>query len=211
MKQKEEMQVASLLRFFEENLNVCIRAQVINGEAWFVAKDICLATGISNHRDATARLDDDERGSVVLDTLGGKQSISAVNESGLYALIFQSRKPNAKPFRKWVTRDVLPALRKTGIYVIRDSFLCNGVEGMYYKGQKLFPYTDMLRAIGFSTRSGSVQKRRRTYPQNFIKVFGRNFITTDMVKLLEDERKLIVLRDNMRHAQQFLPFKEEEA
>lgn len=80
---------------------------------------------------------------------------------------------------------------------------------MFYDNKVLYPYSDMLRAVGFSTRSGSVQKRRRTYPQYFVKVFGRNFITMDMVKLLEDERKLIVLRDNMRHAQQFLPFKEE--
>lgn len=86
-----------------------------------------------------------------------------------------------------------------------------GIYPILYQGKVLYPYTPLLKAIGFSTRSGSVQKRRRTYPQNFIKVFGRNFITADMVKLLEDERKLIVLRDNMRHAQQFLPFKEEEA
>lgn len=85
----------------------------------------------------------------------------------------------------------------------------NGVQGMFYDGKVLYPYSDMLRAIGFSTRSGSVQKRRRNYPQYFIKVFGRNFVTPELVKLLEDERKLIVLRGNMRNVQQFLPFAEE--
>lgn len=96
--------------------NTPIRVQVINNEPWFVAKDVCDALTIEKHRDAVSRLDDDERGSVVVDTLGGKQSVSAVNESGLYNLIFQSRKPEAKVFRKWVTGEVLPSIRKTGSY-----------------------------------------------------------------------------------------------
>ena len=209
MNKEKEMQATDLQRFIEETSNVCIRAQVINGQPWFVAKDICLAIGISQYRDAIARLDDDERVSVVLDTLGGKQCISAVNESGLYALIFQSRKPTAKSFRKWVTKEVLPSLRRNGIYATPSNMVKNGVQGMFYDGKLLYPYSDMLRAIGFSTRSGSVQKRRRNYPQYFIKVFGRNFVTPELVKLLEDERKLIVLRGNMRNVQQFLPFAEE--
>lgn len=96
--------------------NQPVRVEIIGGEPWFVAKDVCDALTIEKHRDAVSRLDDDERGSVVVDTLGGKQSVSAVNESGLYNLIFQSRKPEAKVFRKWVTGEVLPSIRKTGSY-----------------------------------------------------------------------------------------------
>ncbi len=96
--------------------NQPIRVEMIDNEPWFVAKDICEALTIEKYRDAVSRLDDDERGSVVVDTLGGKQSMTAVNESGLYDLIFQSRKPEAKVFRKWVTGEVLPTLRKTGRY-----------------------------------------------------------------------------------------------
>ena len=98
--------------------NTPIRVQVINQEPWFVAKDVCDALTIEKHRDAVSRLDDDERGSVVVDTLGGKQAVAAVNESGLYNLIFQSRKPEAKVFRKWVTGEVLPSIRKTGSYSV---------------------------------------------------------------------------------------------
>lgn len=87
-----------------------------NGEPWFVAKDVCEILSISKYRDAVARLDEDERGSVRVDTLGGEQEMAAVNESGLYTLILRSDKPEAKPFRKWVTADVLPAIRKTGSY-----------------------------------------------------------------------------------------------
>ncbi len=97
-------------------INQIVRVETIAGEPWFVAKDICEALSIEKHLNAVSRLDDDERGPVVVDTLGGKQTMTAVNESGLYNLIFQSRKPEAKAFRKWVTGEVLPSIRKTGRY-----------------------------------------------------------------------------------------------
>ena len=95
-----------------------IRSTVVDGEPLFVAKDVCEVLELSKYRDAVARLDDDERGRpVIVDTLSGKQSMATVNESGLYALIFQSRKPEAKVFRKWVTKEVLPNIRKHGFYM----------------------------------------------------------------------------------------------
>lgn len=94
-----------------------IRSAVVDGTPLFVAKDICDALGISKYRDALTRLDEDERASISVDTLGGKQSMIAVNESGLYTLVFQSRKPEAKAFRKWVTGEVLPNIRKHGVYM----------------------------------------------------------------------------------------------
>jgi prophage antirepressor-like protein len=96
-----------------------IRVEMIDGEPWFVAKDVCDVLDIEKYRDAIARLDDDEKGCpLLMDTPGGKQQLSAVNESGLYNLIFQSRKPEAKIFRKWVTSEVLPTIRRTGRYSI---------------------------------------------------------------------------------------------
>lgn len=93
-----------------------VRVAMKNNEPWFVAKDVCNILDISKYRDAVSRLDEDERGSVVLDTPGGKQNINAVNEPGLYNLIFGSRKPEAKQFKRWVTHEVLPEIRKTGAY-----------------------------------------------------------------------------------------------
>ncbi|MBB4268152.1 BRO-N domain-containing protein [Roseospira visakhapatnamensis] len=87
-----------------------------DGDPWFVLADVCAVLEISKHRDAAARLDADERGSVIVDTLGGPQEVGTVNESGLYVLIMTSRKPAARRFRKWVTAEVLPAIRKTGRY-----------------------------------------------------------------------------------------------
>ena len=95
-----------------------IRSVVVDGEPLFVAKDVCDVLGINKYRDAVARLDEDEKGRpVVVDTPGGKQSMTTVNESGLYHLIFQSRKPEARAFRKWVTGEVLPNIRKHGVYM----------------------------------------------------------------------------------------------
>lgn len=124
-------QATGLQMFYNEDANVSIRTEVINGEPWFVAKDVCVALGIEYHRDALTRLDEDERGSLLLDTLGGKQTTGAINESGLYHLIFQSRKPEAKAFRKWVTNDVLPSIRRTG------SYSSNGVQSPVKESKKL--------------------------------------------------------------------------
>lgn len=88
-----------------------------DGAVWFVAKDVCDVLGLSKHRDAVARLDEDERGTVLVDTLGGAQEMAAVNESGVYKLIFKSRKKVAKEFTKWVTSEVLPAIRRTSGYI----------------------------------------------------------------------------------------------
>lgn len=93
-----------------------VRIEDRGGEPWFVAADVCAALDIAHHRDAIARLDEDERGSIVVDTPGGPQPTAAISESGLYALILRSRKAAAKRFRKWVTAEVLPSIRRTGGY-----------------------------------------------------------------------------------------------
>ena len=90
------------------------------GEIWFAAADVCKILDIANSRDAVSRLDEDERGTVITDTPGGPQGMSYINESGLYELIFTSRKPEAKAFKRWVTHEVLPAIRKTGSYSVHQ-------------------------------------------------------------------------------------------
>ena len=96
-----------------------VRTVVIEDEPWFVAKDVCEILGIANHRDAAGNLDSDERKVVgITDPIGNNQKTLIVSESGLYALIFKSRKENAKRFRKWVTAEVLPQIRKTGRYEV---------------------------------------------------------------------------------------------
>lgn len=93
-----------------------LRTIKINGEIWFVAKDVCDALEIKNSRDALTRLDTDEKNTVVLTDGIGNPNKSVVNEYGLYTLVLSSRKPEAKTFKRWVTHDVLPSIRKTGQY-----------------------------------------------------------------------------------------------
>lgn len=93
-----------------------VRSEV--GEPMFVAKDVCAALGLGNSRQALSRLDDDEKGVISTDTPGGEQQMQAVNEAGLYVLVLSSRKPEAKAFKRWVTHEVLPALRRDGGYMV---------------------------------------------------------------------------------------------
>lgn len=87
-----------------------------DGNPWFVAKDVCTVLELDN-RETPRRLEEDEVGKThITDSLGRKQEMTTLSESGLYALIFKSRKPEAKKFRKWITSEVIPSLRKTGCY-----------------------------------------------------------------------------------------------
>jgi prophage antirepressor-like protein len=90
----------------------------INNEIWFVASEVCRLLDIKNTSDAVSRLDDDEKLVSVLPIAGQNRSVSLISESGLYALVFKSSKPSAKQFRKWVTKEVIPAIRKTGSFGI---------------------------------------------------------------------------------------------
>ena len=93
-----------------------LRTTAVNGKPLFVAADVCRILGIKNTTMALKALDPDEKGLNPIETPGGVQNLATVTESGLYALIVRSDKPNAKPFRKWVTSEVLPAIRETGRY-----------------------------------------------------------------------------------------------
>ena len=93
-----------------------IRSVLIDGEPWFVAKDVCDVLDLENVTKAVESLDEDELTLLQVRAGGQRREMNCVNESGLYALIFKSRKPQARAFRKWVTSEVLPALRKHGHY-----------------------------------------------------------------------------------------------
>lgn len=105
------------LKIFESEKFGKVRTVIIDGEPWFVGKDVAEALGFKNSRDAiSTHVFIEDRGVATIDTLGGKQEMVIINESGLYALIFGSRLKSAKEFKHWVTSDVLPSIRKTGKY-----------------------------------------------------------------------------------------------
>ena len=99
-----------------------IRTVQVNGEPRFVLSDVCKVLEISNSRNISSRLEPDEKGVTLVDTLGGAQQMTIINESGLYTVILRSDKPQAKPFRKWVTSEVLPSIRKHGSYSVQSQF-----------------------------------------------------------------------------------------
>ena len=94
-----------------------VRTVMINGAPWFCLVDVCKVLGLAEPHRVATRIDEDERTQMtVTDSMGRKQKTWFINESGLYTVILRSDKPEAKPFRKWVTGTVLPAIRKTGSY-----------------------------------------------------------------------------------------------
>lgn len=94
-----------------------------DGEPWWVLKDVCEVLGLSSPHKVFERLDDDEKGRNQIPTLGGEQEMTVINESGLYNVILRSDKAEAKPFRKWVTSEVLPSIRKNGGYIANQENL----------------------------------------------------------------------------------------
>ena len=94
-----------------------VRVVMRDGDPWFVAADVCRALDVGNISQAVSRLEEDEKGIILNDTLGGKQSMAIVSEPGLYALVLGSRKSEAQSFRRWITHEVLPAIRQEGAYM----------------------------------------------------------------------------------------------
>lgn len=159
-----------------------IRALEINNEPWFVGKDVAKILGYSNSSDALKkRVDEEDKGVAKCDTLGGKQNLTIINESGLYSLILSSKLPNAKKFKRWVTSEVLPQIRQTGGYIpysqdesneeilaraliIAQNTLAKKneiIEGMKPKveyhdkvlnGDKLVTTTDIAKDLGMTAR-----------------------------------------------------------
>lgn len=121
-----------------------VRTVERNGEPWFVLKDVCAVLGIGNSRMVSDRLDDDEKGVSQIDTPGGVQNMSIISESGLYNVILRSDKPEAKPFRKWVTAEVIPMIRKTGGYNNRP---LSGAEQLLAQAQYLVEQERRLKAV----------------------------------------------------------------
>lgn len=173
VKNSADTQLSQAFTFNASNQQV--RTVTIENEPYFVAKDVCVILGISNHNDAVGRLDDDEKRGSALPTPSGTQQMVVVNESGLYHLIFQSRKPEAKAFRKWVTAEVLPTLRRTGRYEVKprrwsqryerpkdvvdmravmyehSKFDGHPIRAVRYDGSIVYSVADMLRAMKVGT------------------------------------------------------------
>lgn len=109
-----------LQRYFWDQ-DLLLRTVKINGETWFVAKDVCDALQLVNSRKAAGDLDGDEKGVTKVMTRGGMQTMQIVSEAGLYTLMLSSRKPEGARFRRWLFHEVLPSIRKNGSYALGNA------------------------------------------------------------------------------------------
>lgn len=160
-----------------------VRATVIDGEPWFVAADVCKVLQIANSRDALTRIDDDEKGVVSADTLGGKQEVAVVNEPGLYTLVLSSRKPEAKAFKRWITHDVIPSIRKTGSYTMLPQDYISALKALVAseeerlalqeKNREMIPKAEYYDAVRDTKSVMQVKELSAYLSSNGVKI-GRN-------------------------------------
>ena len=148
------------LNIFENPEFGSIRTTIIDNEPWFVGKDVATALGYKNSRQAVlTNVDEEDKGVHSVDTLKGTQNMTIINESGLYCLILSSKLPNAKKFKRWVTSEVLPTLRKTGTYImpqqniqrdlITDDYLKAAQIVSRCKNERLHYVLNFLEQAGF--------------------------------------------------------------
>ena len=109
----------SLQTFTNDNFGE-VRTIVKDNEPWFVAADVCRALELDRTWNALQRLEEDEKGTTSISTLGGEQDVSIINEPGLYSLVLGSRKPEARAFKRWITHEVVPTIRRHGMYATNE-------------------------------------------------------------------------------------------
>lgn len=182
------------MNFVYENMQV--RTVDQNNAIWFVAKDVCDVLDIKNSHDAMNRLDDDEKATSVLPTQFGNKEMNLVNEPGLYSLILTSRKPEAKQFKRWITHEVLPTIRKTGGYVANEEMFI----------QTYLPHADNQTKLMFRATLETVRKQNEQMAimqpkaDYFDRLVDRNLLTNfrDTAKELEIGQRTFInwLLDN---------------
>lgn len=126
-----------------------VRTIIKDGEPWFVAKDVCEILEIDSSQ--TRRLDEDEKGLYSIQTPGGVQQMVCVNEPGLYSLVLKSRKPEAKQFKRWITHEVLPSIRKTGQYSLEQPK--SPAELLVMAAQQLLEHEKKIRELEEKTEA----------------------------------------------------------
>ena len=167
------------LQVFNYNGNE-VRTIQKDGEPWWVLKDVCEVLGLSSPHKVFDRLDEDEKGRNQIPTPGGEQEMTVINESGLYNVILRSDKPEAKPFRKWVTSEVLPSIRKHGAYMTPETLeqailnpdmmikLCTALKDEQDKNKALLAVNSSL------TVDNQIMKPKADY---FDELIDRNLLT----------------------------------
>lgn len=179
------------LQIFKNNTFGNVRVLEKNGDPWFVAKDVCECLEINNSRQALSRLDTDEKADVILNDGSQNRRMNIVNEYGLYSLVLSSRKPEAKEFKRWITHEVIPSIRKYGSFnmaiprTLPDALnaYANEIEA-HQKTQALLeaqrPKVLFADSVAASHTSILVGELAKILHQNGIKDMGQNRLFTWM-------------------------------
>lgn len=163
------------LKIFENNQFGKVRVQVINNEPWFAAKDVCEALALTNTTMVINRLDEDEVTKLNLGSLSGETNF--INESGLYSLVLASRKQEAKQFKRWITHEVIPTIRKHGAYLTEDK-----IEEVL-----LNPDTIIRLAMDLKEEKKKRLKLQETIEMNKTKVLFADSVETSKTSILVGE------------------------
>lgn len=184
------------LQIFENQEFGQVRTVTINGEPWFVGKDVAAALGYSNHRDALkSHVDDDDKMGSQIATQKGVRETTIINESGMYSLIFGSKLESAKRFKHWVTSEVLPAIRKNGGY---------GQNTYRIQDAPLSEVTALLHeASSFLREMDKVMREQNSHPSDIAEEFKNVCSQLGIVKLSDNFVKEIYAPPC---STEFLPF-----
>lgn len=175
-----------------------VRTVEMNGEPWFVLKDVCEVLGIADHKVTARRLETDEVCQTPLtDSMGRQQETTVINESGLYNVILRSDKPEAKPFRKWVTSEVLPSIRKHGAYMTPETLQAAilNPDTMIQLCQQLKAEQDKNAALTAANSQLTVDKQiMQPKADYFDELVDRNLLTSfrETAKQLEIKEKVLI-------------------
>ena len=172
--------------------NKDVRVVMVDGNPWWVLKDVCDVLELTSPHKVAERLEDDEKGRNLIPTLGGSQEFTVINESGLYNVILRSDKPEAKKFRKWVTQEVLPSIRQHGMYMTKQKIhevltspdtlitLANQIKALNAKTENLMaenmamkPYADIAVAFEGASNNFSIMQVSKILMQNGVNL-GQN-------------------------------------
>lgn len=218
------------LKIFENQQFGQIRTTLQDGEPWFVAADVCRALDVGNPADAVSRLDEDEKNTIVLtEGIPGNPNKTIINEPGLYSLVLGSRKPEARAFKRWITHEVIPSIRKTGSYTApgidekkqrAEAMLMNAktrTANMWYKLGGLLPESPQHKQICASYASEALTGRKvialpvveKTYSAEEVgKLYS---ITSNMVGRIANKHGLktdeygVTVMDKAKHCAKEVP------
>lgn len=165
-----------------------VRTLIKEGEPWFVASDVSSVLDYRSANDMTRNLDDEEKDTQTVRTLGGEQLVSIINESGLYSAILKSRKPEAKAFKKWVTSEVLPSIRKQGKYEVKPTVPQSYSQALLEAGRLAAIVEQQELLMKEQEQALILAAPKVEYVDNFVER-GNNRSLTDVAKELEISAK----------------------